>query len=54
MKYIIGYSTSGYNAILSFDKMVLIMLARLVDIHLVVYASNYIYIFPTDNSCCYG
>ena len=41
-----SYSTSGYNAMLSFDKMVLIINARLVDIHVVVYASNYIYFIP--------
>ena len=43
MKYSISYSTSGHNAMLGNDKMVLIINARLLDVHVVVYASNYIY-----------
>ena len=44
MKYSMSYSTSVHNAMLGIDKMVLIMHARLIDIHVVVHATNYIYI----------
>ena len=43
MKLSISYSTSGHNAMLGIDEMLMIMLARLVNIHVVVHASNYIY-----------